>query len=206
MVAEVTIFLSDTFSVANGTPLENTAPQVGGPWLRRAGRTAGIVITDMRCAASAAVEYRYTNSAAPASADYTITMDFTRVAAGTKIWGLLARYIDDRNYYIVHYSNSAGTYYLRKCFKGKFATLASLAEVHTGLKNWRFEVVGASQKLYINDVLKLSGTNAELTAPGFAGITMSAQYAEAYGDNIVADSIAPPEHAFMQPRKVWDQT
>jgi pectate lyase len=84
--------------------------------------------------------------------------------------GLLARYVDDGNYYYLHL-RSGGTLSLRKLVNGTITTLAS-APLAVSLNTQyalRLEVVGNQLRGYVNGNLLLQATDSSHTA-GISGL------------------------------------
>jgi hypothetical protein len=84
--------------------------------------------------------------------------------------GLLARYVDDNNYYYLHL-RSGGTVSLRKLVNGTITTLAS-APLAVSLNTQyalRLEVVGNQLRGYVNGNLLLQATDSSL-ASGISGL------------------------------------
>jgi pectate lyase len=97
---------------------------------------------------------------------------FAWSTAGTaERWaGLLARYVDDNNYYYLHL-RSGGTVSLRKLVNGTITTLASapLAVSLNTQYTLRLEVVGNQLRGYVNGNLMLQATDSSHTA-GISGL------------------------------------
>ncbi|MBA4192304.1 MAG: hypothetical protein C0467_30405, partial [Planctomycetaceae bacterium] len=87
--------------------------------------------------------------------------------------GLVARYIGtgDKNYYLGAITGVNGVF-TAKIFANVNGTLTQLAStaVASGTGLLRFEVVGNSLKLFLNDTLVARVTDTRLTRPGLAGV------------------------------------
>jgi hypothetical protein len=199
----MTVFAQDFFTDKSGTKLTSHEPNVGGPWLRRAGRGPGVKVFINSVSAASAKLYRYTISGVPGSVDYDVDASFALIAPNAEVWGLIARFVDANNFYEAYYDDSVNTYYLDKTVAGITEHIDDHPEVYAGIKAFKFELGVNSQKLYIDDVEKLSGVDEDLQAAGVTGIVMSATDEECWCDNFVATDTAVSTNACMTLKKVW---
>jgi hypothetical protein len=122
--------------------------------------------------------------------DVSVQTDVTLGAVGNQFAGLVARYsgTGDQNMYWGALIGLNGNFEadIFKNVNGVWTQLASTPLV-TGTGTLRFDVVGSSLKLYINDVLKANANDASITTPGDVGLRVSSVATE---DNFSAAAIS----------------
>ncbi len=93
-------------------------------------------------------------------------------ASGDRSVGLIARYTNPTNYYILNYNATASELRITKQVNGVFTRLATKTAFTLSTGAWhtfKAELVGSSLQLYVNGTLQLSATDSALTAGG-AGV------------------------------------
>ncbi|WP_127584429.1 heparin lyase I family protein [Paenibacillus koleovorans] len=93
-------------------------------------------------------------------------------ASGDRSVGLLARYSNPSNYYILNYNATAGEYRITKQVNGTFTRLATKTGVSLATGSYhtmKAEVSGSTINLYVNGTLQLTATDSSLTS-GAAGL------------------------------------
>jgi hypothetical protein len=147
------------------------APALGGPWVQPVGAIAvsGQQVVAQSGGASLAVLNGV--SAADVSVQAAVS-----VGAGTaaRSPGLVARYSGpgDTNLYAGFLTYNPGgslTADIWRSLNGAWALLASVP-VSSSSGTLRFDVVGTSLNLYLNDLLTASATDGSITAPGSVGL------------------------------------
>lgn len=92
---------------------------------------------------------------------------------GTNVWfGLMARYVDDRNYYYITMRNN-GTLSLRKLVNDNVAVLAT-ASRNVAPNTWyslRLEAIGSSLRAYVNGELYLQATDTSFPTGRYGLVT-----------------------------------
>lgn len=163
-------FASDSFGSANGTELSahNAA------WKKISGLTGNAQIANGRLRPSSTTTPAYYYDAAPGSADYSVSADFTTLSGADSAIGILARASSSA---ATHYRLLVGTTSfatIGKFVSGSFTTITSfspgMASGETA--NFRLELIGSALKVYKNgstDVLA-SATDSSISAAGFAGV------------------------------------
>lgn len=99
-------------------------------------------------------------------------------SSGDRSVGLLARYQNASNYYILNYNATAGEYRITKQVNGTFTRLATKTGVTLSTGSWhtfRADAVGSTLNLYLNGTLQLTATDSSLTN-GASGLIQT------YGD------------------------
>jgi hypothetical protein len=201
----LTVFVSDTFTDTDGTLLEDHTPEVGSAWIKRAGTgTSGIQSNVLQ----PVLWTSHTNGAVPGSNEYDINCDFTPDTSTNNVnFWVYGYYQDESNMYFARYAHSAGGGFLDiwKRVLGAYTKLDTLEEalIDDTAVDFKFELRNDPvQKLYIDDVEKLSTTDSDLTDAGVVGVRLFANYTV---DNFIANDTATAEstNASMQPIHHW---
>jgi hypothetical protein len=158
----------DTFTGADGTLLENHAPDIGGAWTKQVG-FIGATISSNRLTGSSLFGFRqYTNAALP-SADYE--MSFVAHALGLSI-GFMCHFIDTNNFYAAIYES--GQYRITRLIGGVEVFLATLTEAAPSLPatfTLRVRKGDAFLRLIVNGVEKVA-TNDAAFGGGIGGLAL----------------------------------
>ena len=96
--------------------------------------------------------------------------------------GIVFRYKDINNYYLLAFGNDSGTYpaqnmRLLKSVGGVFTQLGSSVDLawSSGQKTFRLEVVGTSIKAYVGGVLQIDVTDSDISGEGRVGFYSNSQ-------------------------------
>lgn len=200
----MTVFVSDSFTDANGTLLENHAPGTGGAWVKRSGVLAKQIQGNKLTGEAFGVSHRYTNNAAPGSAEYDVQASVVVLAASPSAWYLFGRWVDIDNHYAGWYYDQTNKYYLHKRVEGVWTELDLNGEAWAD-GTFKLELRDNSQKLYLDAAEKCSSVDEDLTEAGLAGLGGDFDDTEVTYDNFQADDVAVSEEASMTLQKVWWQ-
>ena len=206
----MTVFISDTFTDTDGVILQDHTPETGGTWVKRLGSSGNIEITSNEIRASVTTAFYYTNDISLPSADYDITFDWNNLDDTGLVTGVLARFLDNSNFYQFFKFLSGGSfqnYRLVKVFLGSNTTLDSgFDSIVSGIESGKFEISGTTQKGYADGVEVLSSTDSDLTLSGSVGVYMSGDTSLTLDNFITEDTATPTStNASMQPINVWWQ-
>jgi hypothetical protein len=105
-------------------------------------------------------------------ADYSVSADFHYISSSATAPAIAARVNSTANtLYMVRYSQS-GAFELFVFVNGGFTTLGTFAQTLTvgSVTNLRLEVQGTSQRVYVDNVLRISTNDTQVTAAGFAAV------------------------------------
>jgi hypothetical protein len=147
------------------------SPILGGPWVEDAGAIGVSGQQALAQAAGASVATLNGISAADVSVQATVSVGSGTAARSP---GLVARYSGpgDTNLYAGFLTYNPGgslTADIWRSLNGAWVQLAS-APVGAAAGTLRFDVVGTSLNLYLNDLLAASATDGTITAPGSVGL------------------------------------
>ncbi len=205
-------FVSDTFTDTNNTLLSAHTPDTGSTWTKISGSGS----TDLKIFSNKLENKTlsfslmiYANDAAPGSADYDVQFDMTTTAENSVIAGLVGYLTDSSNHYRAYYASDSTDVWLRKVVGGSGTTLDFTDEdLGVGTVDFKLELTDApTQKVYVDDVEKLSSTDSALAGPGKAGMIMFQAATEWTFDNFLAGDTGAPvaTTASMQPMHAWWQ-
>ena len=178
--AAQTLISTDAFTGTSGSSLAVHSDGLGTIWKHQAG-AANAVITDTnrvrRNAADYTIDYV---DATPPSANYSVEADLdvmSNLASDTT--GVIGRLNTATNtFYLARWEQSAsfgtGTWRLARYNNGTVTSLGALTgqaePVQGETYRIKLEMIGSSLALFVNGVLKVSATDATITAAGKAGI------------------------------------
>ncbi|UKS28409.1 hypothetical protein LOZ80_05595 [Paenibacillus sp. HWE-109] len=102
--------------------------------------------------------------------------------------GLIARFVDSKNFYFVYYDDHLGQLTLRKLVNDSDSTIATVPlSLSTGVQHlFKLEVNGSSIKAYVNGTLKISAADSTFSQ-GKVGVYT--HIAQAYFDDIYVRAI-----------------
>jgi uncharacterized repeat protein (TIGR01451 family) len=176
---------TDTFTGTAGAALSSRTGELGATWTNWGapyGVTTTLVLSNEARVRKSGTGFNYYRaSATPASADYAVEADVhvKSLVTGDRV-GVVGRFdpagggLED--WYEASYDTSTGQWMLRKAVN---QTLSNLTTGGTPAPQTlspnqtyrlRLEMIGTSIKLYVDDVLKVSGTDASVTLTGKGGV------------------------------------
>ncbi|NOU69136.1 hypothetical protein GC096_34545 [Paenibacillus sp. LMG 31461] len=102
--------------------------------------------------------------------------------------GLIARFVDSKNFYFVYYDDHAGQLTLRKIVNNSESILASVPlSLSTGVQHlFKLEVNGSTMKAYVNGTLKINVTDSTFSS---GKIGVYTHIAQAYFDDVYVRAI-----------------
>ena len=162
--------VTDTFTGANGTLLENHVGEVGASWTWHPNYAADLKIQNNRVWGP---EWGlYFASGIPSTAEYDVTADLTVLSNAGAI-GVVARASTSGTdaLYMARYNATGASWELVKCTTsctvlGSFAQTLAIGSTYA----LKLEVRNAAKKLYVNGVERASSTDNTITQVGRAGI------------------------------------
>jgi hypothetical protein len=171
---------SDNFNRADSDTL-------GGNWVETGG-DHDIVSNHVECA-SISTTALVTNSTALGTADYTVTADIT--VANFANAGLVGRYLDANNYYLLHLPDNH-TAQLYKYIAGSFTQLGSTWDNGSaiGTATFTLSMQGNAIKVLVNGVQRITATDGSLTAEGDFGFRSDGNPNLIQYDNLVVADFA----------------
>ena len=206
------VFVSDTFTAANGTVLFLHPPDVGALWSKNGGRNVDFEIQSNACVVTSLknTDLIFTNLQLAGTLNYDVKMDVT-IAVGDESNrgnGLVAYYLDNNNFYYGWYKEQSTTFELHKrIVNGADTLLDSLTEnIDDGTFEFKLKLTSTpTQKFDLDSVEKLSATDADLTVSGKVGMIARRVDVDQTRDNFVAETTAAPvaTNAIMQAMHTW---
>lgn len=186
--ATTSLTASDSFTGTAGSLLTAHVSDTGSAWFRLAGAANALISDVGRVYRSTGFTLNYTN-ATPSSANYSVEADLVMKSATTgDMVGVIGRldtattsfYMarwepSDQSWNLLKYTNGAGAYIAYVGTQGALTTNESY--------RLKLEMNGSTISLYVNGVLKVTGTDAAITAAGVAGIWDGADGASAAKSN-----------------------
>jgi hypothetical protein len=171
-----TAFVTDTFTDTNGTALTSHTGELGATWTYHTGLgTSNSATIDNNEVYATAVAIYYP-SGTPTSADYSVSADITCISSvASNNTGIAARLdaIGGTNFYRLQYAQSTSLWNLDRRWSGGNATLGTYSD--TGFtagvtRTIKLQVNGSTISAYIDGTLRITGTDANITAAGHPGL------------------------------------
>ena len=169
---------SDTFGVdAAGTNLTAHTADVGGGWAKVTGATGDFLITDaarvrLNSVAAGAVYY---HAATPASAQYDAQVTFYKATTiAGNYHGLWANLLTSAiTGYQLQYEVDAGKWVINQVTNDSYTNIGEYAQALSDATGYvaKLEIRTASQKAYIDGVLRITATDTTHTAVGKCGLS-----------------------------------
>lgn len=173
-------FITDTFTDTSDTALASHTPDQGGTWVQHSSFTLGtaVISNANRCRETTSQNEVtvYYNNAAPAAADYDVIVTIRTVSV-LGIGGVIGRASSSANtMYSFFYSVSDGQYMLNRIVAGTTTTIGTFTTTLSVSTNYvlKLEMRAAAIKCYVDGVERISVTDSNITAAGFAGIRVRA--------------------------------
>ena len=179
--AAATLTSTDSFTGTSGSALTSHTGELGATWAHQAGG-ADAQITDanrIRRSDAGILQPDYTidyTTATPPSADYSVEADLVvRSNMTGDMAGVIGRHNTATNtFYMARWEQSDASWNLVKYTNGTVSYLNYAASQPALVVNEayriRLEMTGTTLNLYVNGVLKVTTTDATITAAGKAGI------------------------------------
>lgn len=118
----------------------------------------------------------YRCTVAPPAADYSMSVPVVKRSVSDSSAGAVARLHDTAaTFYLAHHDNNTG-WRLLKCVNGSFTVLgAPYAQTLTLDQEYicTIEVIGTAIKCIVDGVTRVTATDSDITAAGFAGIQLN---------------------------------
>jgi sulfur relay (sulfurtransferase) DsrF/TusC family protein len=178
-VATGAIAISDTFTEAADTLLQNHIPDIGTSWSRIQVNSATTSFTieastdTLKPTATAPDNgVIYIENTTLTNPDYEVSVDLPVQASSDDVIWLIARYQDVNNFYGVKWSTTAANCTLYKRVGGTFTQLGVTPYINpaTGSSNLSLRVVGNRIAVVNGGQTKIAFTDDSLTAAGKAGL------------------------------------
>lgn len=180
---------SDTFTEASTTLLNAHVPTTGTSWslaLSTGGATytipagAGYVrpttgLNNVGCL------YLANNLAPAAAVEVSVRMPIT--VASTATIGLVFRYVDANNFYLLTISSTVGNCILYKKVAGVWTNLGTTSSGAVNGQTWRVRAVGTNIVVYANNTIVKITSDSSISAAGLCGLS-----AGAIGQNATDDT------------------
>ncbi len=168
---------SDTFTDTAGTNLTAHTADVGGAWAKVTGSTGNLIISSANRArldtvGSGAVYY---HAATPDSAQYDAQATFyyfTGIAGNyNALWANLLTTANTG--YLVQYEQDAGKWVINQATNDVYTNIGQYVQALTNSTAYtvKLEIRTASQKAYIDGVLRITATDTTHTAVGKCGLS-----------------------------------
>lgn len=184
------LLASDTFTGVDGTALESHTPDVGGVWTKHTASGAGSLVLDtnrLRNATDAVTRIYYLTTD-PRSADYDVEATVVNLSANASTTGVLGRVDTATNtYYYARYATSGGAWQIFRFISGANTQIGSdfnqiITVGQSAVLTLRMR--GATISLLVNGISVISGTDATITAKGFAGVRPTLTAAAGVGPHL----------------------
>ncbi len=162
----------DTFTGPNGTALGKHAPETGGSWIED---SPGMVIQGNKLESPNFGDARAHNATTPLSPDYEVQVDVTLAVSGAgNRAGVRGRDVGGRlgDAYEAYFSEGTHTWALDRWKGFNPTTLGTYADPSftAGTKTLKLRMVGTSLQVFVNGTLRISATDASITAANHAGL------------------------------------
>ena len=182
-------FASDSFGSANGTELSAH----NAKWKKVSGFSANAQIAGGRARASSTSSAMYYYDAAPGSADYSVSADYSRISTLVSAVALTLRNSTTAaNCYRLYPDPASGAAVVGKFVAGAYTELGSISSVIAGNEtaNLRLEAIGATLKVYKNGSSTALATYADssVTSAGYAGVRSFSSVAPSDSDGLHIDN------------------
>ena len=170
------IVFSDSFTEASNTLLNLHTPNVGTSW-SLALSTGGATYTVNNAGAlqptttlnNVGCLYLANNASPSAAVEVGITVP--TVVAGSNVVGLVFRYVDANNFYLLTISNTAGNTILWKKVAGVWSNLGvSINPVNAG-HTVKVRAVGSNIVVYVADLPVITRVDTSISAAGLCGVS-----------------------------------
>lgn len=173
---EPTIFVSDTFTDADGVLLSAHTGEMGATWTLRSGTGAPTIQTDrIFCATATAV---FTASGVPPSPDYYVEAIADVVTDANDNMGICGRMAEDgsANYYLWRYVQSSDGWGLFRFVGGTPTQIGSTFADNwsTGSRTFRLDMQGSTIRGLTEGIERVSVTDTTFADAGRAGIRWGA--------------------------------
>ena len=170
-----TVF-SDTFTEASTTLLNLHTPNVGTNWslaLSTGGATYSVfnngTVRPTTTLANVGCLYLANNVAPAAAVEVSITA--STVLTGSNVVGLVFRYVNASNFYLLTLSSTPANCILYKKVAGVWTNLGATSISMAIGAVWRVRAVGSNIVVYANDVIVKITSDTGITAAGLCGLS-----------------------------------
>jgi hypothetical protein len=170
-----TVF-SDTFTEASTTLLNLHTPNVGTNWslaLSTGGATYSVfnngTVRPTTSLLNVGCLYLANNVAPAAAVDVSITA--STVVTGANVVGLVFRYVDSNNYYLLTLSNTQANCILYKKVAGVWTNLGTTSIGMAAGAVWRVRAVGTNIVVYAGSTIVKITSDSGITAAGLCGLS-----------------------------------
>ena len=209
--AAQSLISTDAFTDTSGTSLASHSDGFGTIWKHQTGGANAVVTDANRVRRNGVAGYTIDYvDATPTSADYSVEADLVvKSNLASDATGVIGRLnTAATTFYMARWEQAAagttGTWRLARYSSGTATSLAALTSqpqpVVGETYRIKLEMIGSSLALYVNGVLKVSATDATITAAGRAGImdgtdTLSASKGNTTGLHIDDFQVTPSTYA-----------
>jgi hypothetical protein len=170
-----TVF-SDAFTEASTTLLNLHTPNVGTNWslaLSTGGATYSVfnngTVRPTTTLSNVGCLYLANNVAPAAAVDVSITA--SAVVTGANVVGLVFRYVDSNNYYLLTLSNTTANCILYKKVAGTWTNLGTTSTGMAVGTVWRVRAVGTNIVVYAGSTIVKITSDSGITAAGLCGLS-----------------------------------
>ena len=170
-----TVF-SDAFTEASTTLLDLHTPNVGSNWslaLSTGGATYSVfnngTVRPTTTLANVGCLYLANNVAPAAAVEVSITA--SAVVTGPNVVGLVFRYVNSNNFYLLTLSNTQANCILYKKVAGTWTNLGPTSIGMAVGAVWRVRAVGQNIVVYANDVIVKITPDTGISAAGLCGLS-----------------------------------
>lgn len=170
-----TVF-SDAFTEASTTLLNLHTPNVGTNWslaLSTGGATYSVfnngTVRPTTTLSNVGCLYLANNVAPAAAVDVSITAPV--VVSGANVVGLVFRYVNSNNYYLLTLSGTRANCILYKKVAGVYTNLGTTSLGMVAGVVWRVRAVGSNIVVYANDIIVKITSDSGITAAGLCGLS-----------------------------------
>lgn len=181
------VVFSDSFTEASNTLLNLHTPNVGTSWslaLSTGGATYTVNNTGTLQPTSTLLNvgclYLANNASPSAAVEVGVTLP--AVVSATNVVGLVFRYVDANNFYLLTISGTAANTVLWKKVAGVWSSLAASINNVNATNTVKVRAVGSNIVVYVADIAVITRVDTSITGAGLCGIS-----AGTIGQNVTDD-------------------
>ena len=170
------VVFSDSFTEASNTLLNLHTPNVGTSWslaLSTGGATYTVNPTGMLQPTTTLLNvgclYLANNASPSAAVEVGVTVP--AVVSGTNVVGLVFRYVDANNFYLLTISSTASNTVLWKKVAGVWSNLAASINNVNATNTVKVRAVGSNIVVYVADIPVITRVDTSISGAGLCGIS-----------------------------------
>jgi len=197
-VSDSAVIIQDEFTEGSNTPLASHTPTTTGDHWKADDDTPSygiqvLATTDVLAPAGTTANdgalftvHVDAGESPYSSADYTVEGDFSTSAPtdADDLFGIVARFQDLNNYYVLISDGDVGNLILKKVVAGSWTTLDSTTITFTDNDTFKLETIGTTISGYQNNILRVSVTDNAISLSGVAGVVFGSRASGTSTDDV----------------------